>query len=93
MSERVVFGFFFDEVTVEQQVAWRDWCRHHGIDPNDVPASCWIERDEQRRRIVHEAYARNELGQRYPDETGQDAAREVRVVQLEAVPSPFPSFS
>jgi hypothetical protein len=60
VSERVVFGFVFDDVAVEQQVAWRDWCRHHGIDPN---------------------------------ETGQDAAREVRVVQLEAVPSPFPSFS
>jgi len=67
-----------------------EWLRHHGIDPNDVPVPGWIERRPAERQVVHEAYALNEQGRRYMNETRTDAVREVRVVQLEAEPSPFP---
>jgi hypothetical protein len=67
-----------------------EWLRHHGIDPHIVPVPGRIERLPERRQIEHEAYVLGEDGHLVLDPHVDDAAREVRVVQLEAEPSPFP---
>lgn len=88
MIDRAEFQTFPPEPV---RLAWCVWLRWHGIDPYTVPVPGWIERREAQRQIVHEAYVFDEHGRLLLNEVRDDALREVRVVQLEAEPSPFPT--
>jgi hypothetical protein len=86
MSARCEFGTM---PPARELDLWREWLRHHCIDPGEVAVPGWIERDEASRQVRYEAYQFD--GPRRPrlSEDG-DILREVHVIQLEAVPSPFP---
>ena len=69
---------------------WMNWFEHHGIDPCDVLVPGWIERDVERRRIRYSGIHTDKDGKLIWDKDG--AFSYIAVVQLEAVPSPFPGF-
>jgi hypothetical protein len=83
-----------DLPTPHERCAWGEWMRHHGVDPNDV-AICpgWIERRPAERQVAWLAYQLNEHGRLRWDAARNDAVREIHVVQLEAVPSPWPDVA
>ncbi len=74
---------------------WSDWFRHHTINPNLVSIDGWVERDEPLRQVRFLTFkgatfdAKGRLLIPNPA-VGEDVVYEVRTVQLEAVPSPFP---
>lgn len=82
----------FDRMPPEpERLAWCDWLRHHTINPHDVVATGgWVEADYDTYRITYLAYDRDEHGRKYILPGTEQAARSVRVLQLEARPSPFP---
>lgn len=90
MTDRYEFTRFPPE---PERLAWCDWLRHHGIDPDDVVAVGWIERRVEQRQIAYEAYVRNADGNILYDAERDDARREIHVFQLEARPSPFPDLA
>jgi len=69
--------------------AWQDWLTAHGIDPFAVPIDSVIERRVGERQIAYEAFVCGSNGDLVRD--GDQFAREVRCVQLDAAPAPFPA--
>lgn len=88
MIERVEFNDFPPD---EVRLPWCAWLEHHGIEPDVIPVPGWIERRVETRQIAYLAYVTDEHGNIQVNEDRTDALREVRVAQLEAVPSPFPT--
>lgn len=73
---------------------WMAWFRHHGIDPDEVHARGWVERDTERYRVTYKALTIEEKADngaiRYARD-GDKILLTTRRVQLEAAPSPFPA--
>lgn len=74
------------------RLAWCDWLRWHTIDPCDVAVIGFIEIDTDARQVRWLSYDLNDKGHKYFDPKTQRAAQSVHVMQLEAVPSPFPDI-
>lgn len=74
-----------------ERAAWIAWCERLGIDPNDVAVPGGIERDPENRRVLWFGFARDVEGHLQLNEAGDEAVRELRFVQLEAEPPPFPA--
>lgn len=71
--------------SVKNMVLWCEWLLKHGIEPTTVALHGWIQRDPQARRVWY-------LGL-VLDRGLEDAPRtvtEMRHVQLESAPLPFP---
>lgn len=79
MSAETVDLTDFNEWPAELREQWRDWVRHHGVDPVDV-ACIAIERRPNERQIRYFTF----------DLTARPVCEVEHVVQLEAEPSPFP---
>lgn len=70
-----------------------EWLLHHGIRPDDVPAPCLIERQPRDHRVIVEQYLRHPTsGGRYADRTGDEAARQIVVRDLDYDVEPFPEL-
>lgn len=66
-----------------------EWLRWHGVDPGHVAVPGRIERDEDARQVRYLTWCcLTSPGHRH---LGAEVHHVERVVQLEAVPSPFPS--
>ena len=76
------------DLSDDDEAAWRNWLKQHGIpDPNHMPLGI-IECDDEHRQIHCEIYLRNEKGNAYRHRDGL-ALQEI-VVQLEAPALPCP---
>jgi hypothetical protein len=90
----MIMRVHFDQVPSERErLAWCEWFRRHGVNPDQV-CVCpgWVERRVGAYQVAYLAYALNERGERYSNPEHTDAVREVRVVQLEGLPLPYPKF-
>lgn len=74
----------------DERQAWCDWLRHHTINPNAVVVPGFIEADFDTYRVSYLTFDLDERGRRYFGPDTGDVAKSVRVLQLEARPSPFP---
>lgn len=82
--------FFPSRPSNTERLTWCEWFRKHGVDPADVALPGWVERREDERQLAYEAFERDENGRITIAASGDEAARTVRVVQLEAAPLPWP---
>lgn len=81
----------FDTMPPEDtRQAWCTWLRHHTIDPHDVAVPGFIEVDSDVYRISYLTYDLDDRGRRYVVPGEDRVATSVRVMQLEARPSPLP---
>lgn len=69
---------------------WQAWLRHHGVDADDVAVPGMIERRPDARQVAYIAYELDENGRPVLGPNHQTLTV-VRIVQLEAAPSPFPA--
>lgn len=95
ITEEIVFDrahydrSWFDQ-PLQLRKRWCAWVIHHGINPNTVIVPGWIERRPAARQIAYLTAMFDADGRPRIREDRLDLLTEVRVVQLEAVPSPFP---
>lgn len=74
------------------RLRWCAWFRRHTIDPDDVAVPGFVGRDSDTYRITYLAYDRDEAGRvRLRPDDPDLPATVVRVCQLEACPSEFPT--
>jgi len=85
VMQRRRFGGHAEFDTLASMKPWNAWFAVHGIDPAGVPLDGWVGRDESNRRVYVEMYEVDQCGR-----VSVDAARIIRVFQLESVPLPFP---
>ncbi len=88
-ASRTFFPAHLDET---ERHTWCEWFRQHGVDPADVALPGWVERRELERQLAYEAYKLDEAGRIAIDPSGDQPARTVRVIQLEAAPLPWPNW-
>ena len=94
MSEREFFRNFRRDNLGDDRELWCEWLTDHGIDPDDVVLTGWIQRDERNCRIRYLSYLRTP-GRAAAWVIGRDGSRTpacaVRAVHLDRCPEPFPT--
>lgn len=81
---------------IDDLPAWEailGWLRHHGIDPEALPATNVIAVDDIRRQIRFASYERGGDGQWVIAADGARLVTRQRVLQLEAPALPFPAVA
>lgn len=87
MIERVDF----DRMPTEsERLIWCEWLRKHGVNPNDVIATGWIERRPDAYQLAYLSIELDDDGRPRYDRQRDDFVWTERVFQMEGPPLPFP---